>query len=202
MVCRQAHPVSRIKLAKILVLRDFQRNFLFPVIFKRSTRTRLNAIKLVQISFKSGFIAQNSPEDKHAGSEIQQNTVINCTVCSEKIRMPKTPMYCCDNIRSKARATAQTIVLYIILIAVSSSRCIVKRRRESWPHPPSPEQIRYLQKMVYSFMLFPSPLWDSELLSRFCNYRSGMVNSNMANSKFHLIQSFFEIFARFLSFHV
>ena len=31
----------------------------------------------------------------------------------------------------------------------------------------------------------------------FCVYRSGAVNS-----KFHLIQSFFEIFARFLSFHV
>ena len=63
MVCRQAHSVSRIKLAKILVLRDFQMNFLFPVIFKRSTRTRLNVIKLVLISFKSGFIAQNGPED-------------------------------------------------------------------------------------------------------------------------------------------
>ena len=33
-------------------------------------------------------------------------------------------------------------------------------------------------------------------------YRLGMVNSNMVNSKFHLIRSFFEIFARFLSFHV
>ena len=33
-------------------------------------------------------------------------------------------------------------------------------------------------------------------------YRSGMVNSKMVNSKFHLIQSFFEIFAKFLSFHV
>ena len=35
----------------------------------------------------------------------------------------------------------------------------------------------------------------------FC-YRSGTVNSNTVNSKFHLIRSFFEIFARFLSFHV
>ena len=34
------------------------------------------------------------------------------------------------------------------------------------------------------------------------NYRSGTVNSNTVNSKFHLIRSFFEIFARFLSFHV
>ena len=33
-------------------------------------------------------------------------------------------------------------------------------------------------------------------------YRSGTVNSNMVNSKFHLIRSFCEIFARFLPFHV
>ena len=33
-------------------------------------------------------------------------------------------------------------------------------------------------------------------------YRSGPVNLNTVNSKFHLIRSFFEIFARFLSFHV
>ena len=33
-------------------------------------------------------------------------------------------------------------------------------------------------------------------------YRSGTFNSNTVNSKFHLIRSFFEIFARFLSFHV
>ena len=32
-------------------------------------------------------------------------------------------------------------------------------------------------------------------------YRSGTVNSNTVNSKFHLIRSFFKIFARFLSFH-
>ena len=34
------------------------------------------------------------------------------------------------------------------------------------------------------------------------SYRSGTVNSNMVNSKFHLIRSSCEIFARFLSFHV
>ena len=34
------------------------------------------------------------------------------------------------------------------------------------------------------------------------HYRSGTVNSNTVNSKFHLIRSLFEIFARFLSFHV
>ena len=33
-------------------------------------------------------------------------------------------------------------------------------------------------------------------------YRLGPVNLNTVNSKFHLIRSFFEIFARFLSFHV
>ena len=33
-------------------------------------------------------------------------------------------------------------------------------------------------------------------------YTSGTLNSNTVNSKFHLIRSFFEIFARFLSFHV
>ena len=33
-------------------------------------------------------------------------------------------------------------------------------------------------------------------------YRSGTVNSNTVNSKFHLIRSFFEYLARFLSFHV
>ena len=35
-----------------------------------------------------------------------------------------------------------------------------------------------------------------------CFYRSGTVNSNTVNSKFHLIRSFLEIFAKFLSFHV
>ena len=34
------------------------------------------------------------------------------------------------------------------------------------------------------------------------SYRSGTFNSNTVNSKFHLIRSLFEIFARFLSFHV
>ena len=33
-------------------------------------------------------------------------------------------------------------------------------------------------------------------------YRSGTVNSNTVNSKFHLIRSFFEILATILSFHV
>ena len=33
-------------------------------------------------------------------------------------------------------------------------------------------------------------------------YRSGTVNSKTVNSKYHLIQCFFEIFAKFLSYHV
>ena len=33
-------------------------------------------------------------------------------------------------------------------------------------------------------------------------YRSGTLNSNKVNSKFHLIRSFFQILARILSFHV
>ena len=33
-------------------------------------------------------------------------------------------------------------------------------------------------------------------------YRSGMVNSNTVNSKFHLIRSYCENISRFLSFHV
>ena len=40
------------------------------------------------------------------------------------------------------------------------------------------------------------------ILKEKIKYRSGTLNSNMVNSKFHLIRSFFQIFARFLSFHV
>ena len=41
-------------------------------------------------------------------------------------------------------------------------------------------------------------LWNDHEVS----LRSGTLNSNTVNSKFHLIRSFFEIFARLLSFHV
>ena len=44
-------------------------------------------------------------------------------------------------------------------------------------------------------------LWIKKLTAKL--YRSGMVNSNTVNSKsFHLIRSFFEIFATFLLFRV
>ena len=42
---------------------------------------------------------------------------------------------------------------------------------------------------------------NSVIEERF-EYRSGMANSNTVNSKFHLIRSFNQDFARFLSFHV
>ena len=48
---------------------------------------------------------------------------------------------------------------------------------------------------------WPLPLKFKRRVS-FYQYRSGTVNSNTVNSKFHLIRSFFEIFARFLLFHV
>ena len=34
--------------------------------------------------------------------------------------------------------------------------------------------------------------WDTGNKTQFLNYRSGTVNSNTVNSKFHLIRSFFE----------
>ena len=46
------------------------------------------------------------------------------------------------------------------------------------------------------------PLSNFLGIEYFFRYRSGMLNSNTDNSKFHLIRSLFEIFARFLSFHV
>ena len=52
---------------------------------------------------------------------------------------------------------------------------------------------------TYNFVVITISFQVSIKISR---YRSGTVNSNTVNSKFHLIQSFFEIFARFLSFHV
>ena len=51
----------------------------------------------------------------------------------------------------------------------------------------------------YVLMKFASPCMGSFNL---CLYRSGTLNSNTVNSKFHLIRSFFEILARILSFHV
>ena len=51
-------------------------------------------------------------------------------------------------------------------------------------------------------ILFTGFLYIGNPVNRISIYRSGMVNSNTVNSKFHLIRSFCEIFARFLSFHV
>ena len=50
--------------------------------------------------------------------------------------------------------------------------------------------------------LLVTDLVEQTPLVTITKYRWGMVNSNMDNSKFHLIRSFFEFFAIFLSFHV
>ena len=60
---------------------------------------------------------------------------------------------------------------------------------------------------VVDVVLLPLPppqilVYSSAVGMSESNYRSGTVNSNTVNSKFHLIRSFCEIFARFLSFHV
>ena len=54
--------------------------------------------------------------------------------------------------------------------------------------------------MKYKLQQMPYENVNEKMIK--CHYRSGMLNSNTVNSKFHLIRSFFEIFARFLSFHV
>ena len=77
--------------------------------------------------------------------------------------------------------------------------------------PRSNRNLRYLCYRIYilcsSLTTLPTlylhvsgPIPTCDLLG--VNYSLGTVNSNTVNSKFHLIRSFFEIFARFLSFHV
>ena len=66
---------------------------------------------------------------------------------------------------------------------------------------------RCLNWLIIHAMLKNSPLKiGSQLLPSdaliLAGYRSGTVNSNTVNSKFHFIRSFFEIFATFLLFHV
>ena len=51
-----------------------------------------------------------------------------------------------------------------------------------------------------NFVTFDTTSFTIEMLPFL--YRSGTLNSNTVNSKFRLIRSFFEIFARSLSFHV
>ena len=57
-------------------------------------------------------------------------------------------------------------------------------------------------EMTFQLALINNLLKKHEIIfsHEFC--RSGTLNSNTVNSKFHLIRSFFQIFARFLSFHV
>ena len=62
------------------------------------------------------------------------------------------------------------------------------------------ERMYTIPKIMLSHHTFLN--WNKIIPIIFSHYRSGTLNSNTVNSKFHLIQSFFEIFARFLSFHV
>ena len=55
-------------------------------------------------------------------------------------------------------------------------------------------------RLIYAFALVNLQLGC--VFVTWSHYRSGTVNSNTVNSKFHLIRSFFEIFATFLLFHV
>ena len=78
-------------------------------------------------------------------------------------------------------------------------------------HSKEPTTSLYLFCDCYSCLLFRSVQFiivnsDDGLIFKWSElqtyYRSGTVNLNTVNSKFHLIRSFFEIFARFLLFHV
>ena len=58
------------------------------------------------------------------------------------------------------------------------------------------------QGRVKLSFLFQIVQIESGLSLTFSQYRSGTVNSNTVNSKFHFIRSCCEYLARFLSFHV
>ena len=58
--------------------------------------------------------------------------------------------------------------------------------------------ISSFSKIPYSF-IHTGEYWPSVSVVR---YRSGTVNSNTINSKFHLIRSYCDYLARILSFHV
>ena len=60
-------------------------------------------------------------------------------------------------------------------------------------------QVYYFDLAHYANLAQPG---KSSIASTKCCYRSRTANSNTVNSKFHLIQSFNQDFARFLSFHV
>ena len=78
-------------------------------------------------------------------------------------------------------------------------------------NPSCDESTFYIAQLttVYSYGLFtlpdsdtiPIPFRTASQMAKMY-YRSGTANSKTVNSKFHLIRSFCEIFARFLSFHV
>ena len=91
-----------------------------------------------------------------------------------------------------------------------SSFCYVTREP-----PPSTIDTELIEQINFQFnlnkMLGLNITFTTFLLSDMCvmahpyidwYYRSGTLNSNTVNSKFHLIRSFFQILARILSFHV
>ena len=64
------------------------------------------------------------------------------------------------------------------------------------PHVASPGRHKLFREKIRTG-LWNKSFVDSSFFFKMKRYRSGTVNS-----KFHLIRSFFEIVARFLSFHV
>ena len=78
------------------------------------------------------------------------------------------------------------------------------------------DSTKMIQRMLFSistcqyvllYLLCTLNVWkkackvSTSVLVYYC-YRSGTVNLNTVNSKFHLIRSFFDFFDTFLSFHV
>ena len=57
-------------------------------------------------------------------------------------------------------------------------------------------------KLLKTVLIVKESNTSERNIGNYYNYRSEMVNLNTVNSKFHLIQSFLEYLARFLSFHV
>ena len=80
----------------------------------------------------------------------------------------------------------------------SDSETEIVEENENNPNTNEPNSYGLQETPIYNYS------GDHENEEDFQNgwYRSGTVNSNTVNSKFHLIRSFCEIFARFLSFHV
>ena len=75
-----------------------------------------------------------------------------------------------------------------------TSNEIIKMKNKEVAIPPG-GLLAHAQVQVFTSLL-------PESANRNLFYRSGMVNSNMVNSKFHLIRSYYKYLATILSFHV